>query len=236
MRCRVLDILAVILLLLSPLHSGDTSGHQRMSVQPLLEVLQRGNVSGSLDLSGPCDLGNFPDFPSLRMPRSGTALGTVREMLAGDQDLQVTQGSDSIIRIKQLGVPSDFLDVRIKHIRFQVNAANGQHEIYDQNTALELILQAPEVVLFMKNHHVAWRYEGRAATGSIGGTWPSTLPHISGSLSDVTVSEALDWILRTFPGLWLYENCPAHQENQRTVYLRFYRLQRFGLSTVVVGQ
>jgi hypothetical protein len=156
-------------------------------------------------------------------------------MLAGDQNLQVTQGSDSIIRIKQLGVPSDFLDVQIKYIRFQVNAANGQREIYDPNIALELILQAPEVVLFMKNHQVAWRYGGSGVTGGIG-AWPSTLPHISGSLRDVTVSEALDWILKTFPGVWLYENCPAQKENQRKVYLRFYRLERFGSSNIVVGQ
>jgi hypothetical protein len=34
-------------------------------------------------------------------------------------------------------------------------------------------------------------------------------PSFSGELNNVTLSEALDYMLKTFRGLWIYEECPA---------------------------
>ena len=48
------------------------------------------------------------------------------------------------------------------------------------------------------------------------------LPHISGNLDNVTLSEALDYVLRTFPGLWVYENCPS-KKRKRAVFITFFR-------------
>jgi hypothetical protein len=45
-------------------------------------------------------------------------------------------------------------------------------------------------------------------------------PTVYGKLEDVTVSQALDHVLRTFPGFWLYENC-ANKDGERTVYFSF---------------
>jgi hypothetical protein len=32
-------------------------------------------------------------------------------------------------------------------------------------------------------------------------------PSVPGELNDVTVAQALDYVLQTFPGFWLYQNC-----------------------------
>jgi hypothetical protein len=32
------------------------------------------------------------------------------------------------------------------------------------------------------------------------------LPHLSGELDNLTVSEAFDYILKAFPGLWTYQD------------------------------
>lgn len=40
---------------------------------------------------------------------------------------------------------------------------------------------------------------------------------ISGELNDVTLADALDYVLKTFPGFWLYQDCET-QDQQRVVY------------------
>src|SRR5262249_36616328 len=35
---------------------------------------------------------------------------------------------------------------------------------------------------------------------------------------------------------WIYENCPAHANQSRTVYIRFYQLRKLGSEVAVVGQ
>jgi hypothetical protein len=33
----------------------------------------------------------------------------------------------------------------------------------------------------------------------------------------------LDYMLKTFPGLWVYENCPGSGKDKRVVVFAFYR-------------
>jgi len=76
------------------------------------------------------------------------------------------------------------------------------------------IMAAPGVDAFMKEHDI------RTRAFRIEGLYPR-LPDIPGELDDVTVSEALDYVLRTFPGYWVYENCTT-PEGTRSVNFRFY--------------
>jgi len=39
----------------------------------------------------------------------------------------------------------------------------------------------------------------------------------------VTLSEALDYMLKTFPGLWVYESCRGSGKDNRVVVFAFYR-------------
>jgi hypothetical protein len=153
----------------------------------------------------------------------------LREILSDDPAMQVKQDPDGTIRMTEIGVPSDLLNVKISHILFETSRP-GQPGIYTANGALRLILRAPEVVAFMKTHNIEWPYHGDAVPGNLG-AWPPESPHISGSLENVTLSGALDHILRTFGGIWIYEDCPRSDSKNRVVYFRFYYLRKIGSRT-----
>lgn len=39
-------------------------------------------------------------------------------------------------------------------------------------------------------------------------------PSVPGELNDVTVEQALDYVAKTFPGFWTYENCRDPEGNR----------------------
>jgi hypothetical protein len=118
-------------------------------------------------------------------------------------------------------VPRDLLDLKIRQIQFQ---DRGGISVYTTQAALHAILRTPEVVTFMKAQHFEWPFPGEPVEGLH--TQPSpNLPHLSGTLDDVTVSQALDYVLQTFPGVWIYENCPGSDQKGRVVFFHFFRPQ-----------
>jgi len=46
---------------------------------------------------------------------------------------------------------------------------------------------------------------------------------ISGELNNVTLADALDYVLKTFPGFWLYQDCES-LDGQRLVYFGLFPL------------
>ena len=88
--------------------------------------------------------------------------------------------------------------------------------MYISQNVLQFITHAPEVETFMKDHGI--RQPPRMINQS-----SSPVPRVSGELNNITLSEALDYMLKTFPGLWVYENCPGSGENKRVVVFAFYR-------------
>jgi hypothetical protein len=64
--------------------------------------------------------------------------------------------------------------------------------------------------------------ERNIATGAfrLEGVYPD-LPEVPGELNDVTVSQALDYVLETFPGYWVYENCTT-PDGGRSINFEFY--------------
>lgn len=216
-----------------------TSAAKADSLQPLLEVLQKAGVSGSLEFSGRCDsldVAAFPDFPQLQAhANSKDTLQTVREMFSADPLMQVTQEPGGTIRMIERGVATDLLDIWIEHISFDSGQPATSHGIYDPNMALTYVLAAPEVQRFMKAYDIEWPYQGGPISILVGtGTPPpSTTPHISGPLDNVTFSHAMDHILKVFPGIWIYETCPQADKRNRIVYFRFYHLQKTSLGVTV---
>jgi len=206
------------------------------SVQPILEVLDKAKLSGSF-VFGRCYFSGCntpaPDFPHFLVPAraGGSTVQVLRELLADDPAMQVTQDPDGTIRMNEAGVPTDLLNVKISHILFE---SYGQR-VYTANGALRVILQTPEVLAFMKAHDIRGPFgpfdncggSGGAVPGNAG-AWPPESPHISGSLDNVTLSEALDYVLKTFPGIWIYETCPQIDKKQHVVYLRFLALHKVG--------
>jgi hypothetical protein len=115
-------------------------------------------------------------------------------------------------------VPSDILGVRISHVLFKVEYENAD-ALYDPRDALRAIMSAPEVAAYMKARDIGPPFDFEQIGAR---AMPSPkLPHISGTLDNVTLSEALDRVLQTFPGIWVYENCPS-KKRERAVFFTFF--------------
>lgn len=193
-------------------------------LRPLLEALDRAGLSGSLELSGHCGVGLPQDLPHMRAPTvsGGSALRLAREIFLDDPAMQVRQDPDGTIRMKENGTPTELLDVRINQVSFEKNGMPLQYAVYSPGTALYyVILKAPEVVAFAKAHDIEIRFVG---TIGMNGQFPADAPHISGSMGDLTLLQALDRLLKTFPGIWVYKSCPADGKGQE-VSFRFFSLQ-----------
>lgn len=199
-------------------------------LQPLLEALGRSEVSGSLELSGRCDAGPLPHFPHLgaASARGGSPLHVVREMFADDPAMQIVQGPDGIIRMTEGNAQNELLHVVIGHISFETNGLPRQDAAFTPNSALRhAILKSPEVAAFMKTHEIVLAY-GQGGTGG-NALYPISSPHIAGSMDNLTVSAALDRVLKAFPGVWVYESCPALDGKGQSIFLGFIKFQDPGL-------
>jgi len=184
---------------------GVKSGRKDFAARSTMaEVLAKTPFSGSLEYSGDCDMSQeLPVLPTVRAPlkdRDSSALVTLREIFADDHKMQVKQETGGTIRMVESGVPQELLDVTIRKLSF--------NDVYDPMSAEAMIISAPEVQVFMKAHGIE-RGSDRFRRGVRGfrqGPEPG-LPHISEDLDNVTVQQALDHLLKTFPGFWVYQNC-----------------------------
>ncbi len=196
----------------------DRGGSDPRIAEPLIKnVLNRAQVSGSLAYWGRCGSHTWrPDFPKIRLlsDYSGGPREVLQELFADDPNMQVTQEPQGMIRMVETDVPSDLLNIKIRHISFRVhgpaNTLNGP------NSALEFILSTPEVKAFNKEKNLGLPSDVFTAPGDSGSG-----RRAYGELDNVTVSQALDYILQIFPGFWVYENCPS-EEGGRTVFLGFF--------------
>jgi hypothetical protein len=206
-------------LLVPPSLAVPSAAQMERPLYPLYEVLANSKVSASMEFSGTCEP-NAAFFPNPQAPPTvnGAALDVAREMFAGDARMKVTADADGTVRIKQRGIQDDILNVKIGRIK--IGGDTPDTATYAPNLVLFAVMRAPEVAGFMKAHQMEWPptllfFEGSLIPPGFG------FPHLSGSLENVTVSEVFDYALRTFPGIWLYKNCPAHHGNKRRIQFRF---------------
>jgi hypothetical protein len=197
--CRL--AMASLLFLVGSCLSQDKAGvDQTVAVPEVQKILSGAQLSGSLEYWGLCDISK-PRPPELKLRpvsgREGSALDVLGEMFADDPKMRVTQESDGKIRMVESDVPKDFLEIKIHHLSFPPNG-------HTSGMALYAVLHAPEVIDFM-DHNIGRKtaWEGWGAPSVIATDGPS----VAGELNDVTVAQALDYVLRTFPGFWTYQNC-----------------------------
>lgn len=200
--------------------AGCCSGQVRGGADPkealplVRKVLSSARLSGSLEYWGRCNFS--PDFPKLRIVDTmGAPLETLRSMFAGDPFMSISQDVDGKIRMAESDVPKDILEVKIGHLSFPAGEmAHGPQ------VALLAILRTPEVIAFGRTHKIesisSLAGGGYSIPGNAGGGKAA-----SGTLSDITVAQALDHVLVTFPGFWLYETC-QDQKGARTIFVNFY--------------
>jgi len=179
---------------------------QRVALPAVQKILSSERRSGSLEYWGFCDLDKgWPDFPELRpvSGRQGSALDVLQELFADDLKMRVIQERDGKIRMVETDVPKDLLEVKIHHLSF--SALYQSRAIYHSGAmAVYAILNTPEVIAFMDHNigrKVAWEGWGMPGQVVIYG------PSVPGELNDVTVEQAMDYVLQTFPGFWFYQNC-----------------------------
>jgi len=192
---------------------GTPLGEARMQIG---DVLSKAHASGSLEYWGVCNFKElYPDFPKLKRisVHEGSPVELLREMFSVDSEMRVSQDADGIIRMIEEDVPSDLLGVKIHHLRFPV-------EYHGPHMAINVIVHSSEVIAFRREHNI-----GPSAEWGPGFAYPSDAfapdkPSVVGDLYDVTVKQALDYVLKTFHGFWLYENCKSPQGG-RIVYIGF---------------
>lgn len=200
-------IASVLLCLVGSCLSQDKGGgvDQRVALPEVQKILSSERRSGSLEYWGFCDLDKgWPDFPEPRpvSGRKGSALDLLQEMFADDPKMRVIQERDGKIRMAETDVPQDLLEVKIHHLSFSMPYTSGA-KAHSGAMAVHILLNSPEVIAFMEQNigrEVSW--DGWGMPGQIVLDGPS-VPE----LNDVTVEQALDHVLQTFPGFWLYQNC-----------------------------
>jgi hypothetical protein len=225
------------MLLQSPAPEAQASSAKEALLQPMLEVLEKAKLSGSLEFTGNCDGVFPPDLPPFRTitGRGGSTLQTLRKILRDDHAIRVEQDQTGKIRMVENDIPTDLLNIKIRHISFDgTYAAGPENGVYTPNQALYVILHVPELAVFIKARDIEILATDSGISGGAG-QFPPDSPHISGSLDDVTLSQALDRVLETFPGIWVYQNCPDRDDRERAVYFRFFYLRKFGAGAFVEG-
>jgi len=139
----------------------------------------------------------------------------LQDMFSGDSAMVVAQDANGLIRMVEKDVPTDILGVEIHHIVFDAAHAPFPKLFHGPNMALMTILSSPDVLSFEKEHNIS------PADFRLEGSMGQDLPALSGELNEVTLSQALDYVLKAFPGYWVYENCTTN-DGRRAVHFRFY--------------
>lgn len=213
-------VLFLALMLLTPCFSQERAGTPPQVAVPMLtEIFRSQKASGSIAYWGRCEaMKSYPDFPKLRQPsdNSRPTLDLLRDVFADDSKMEVTRDANGVFRIFESDVPMDLLEIRIHHLSFGP-PDQGFIKSYGPNSPLLKVEFSPEVQAYKKAYNVRplGRFIGPGDEGI-------KQPVILGELDDVTVKQALDYILQTFPGFWIYENCQT-DEGDRTVHFGFFK-------------
>jgi hypothetical protein len=206
-RGRIATSLLTAILVLA----GSSYCQEQATILSIVDVLRSGHLSGSLEYRGSCygqDDYLTRRFPITTTPTSHSAppLQILREMFAKDEDMLVTQEPDGTVRMVEKAVPKELLNVKIEHLSFDdEQKKDGPIFSFSPPAVLWLITHTPEVESFMKGHNIGRepRIVNEATT---------TKPHVSGELNNVTLSQALDYMAKTFRGLWVYKECPGDKK------------------------
>jgi len=183
-------------------------------------VLRAAHVSGALAYSSCGFHKRVPDdLPPMRVLEhySGSPIEALMKMFADDPRMLVTQEKGGMVRMMETDVPTDLLSFKIHHLSFFPLDAAESDAVHGSQMAVVAILQNPEVKDFRKAHNIG----PFADAYMLPGNCCSSGRVVHGELNDVTVSQALDYVLQTYPGFWIYENC-VDEKGERSVYFNLF--------------
>jgi hypothetical protein len=193
----------------SPPQNSSTSNTAEVQMLPsdfvatVLRVLEENRRSGSLVFRGRCtDSGGMTDSFKVTSPAHDVApIEALRQAFVNDPALTVKEDSSGMIRVVGGDVQPELLGVTIHDVKFQ--------EESDPRQATYKLLASPELKTYMQSHRTEF------VTTSGGLVPPPSGRHLSSALTDMTVSQSLDHIAQTFPGVWIYQECTTGQGEKR---------------------
>lgn len=166
-----------------------------------LEMFFATRSSGSLILHGTCEntfdgrdvvsdtVSNLPDGTFKNLADGLTELSHREPHVSWTRD---KSGSFQVIDDRAV---SDILQLRLACVRFK-GAVTPTAAIRD-------LMSTPEIRAYLADN----RIEEGTMFEHAGPVTTEGLPQLSGELRDVTVAQALDRIVRFFPGLWIFSEC-----------------------------
>jgi hypothetical protein len=172
----------------------------------------RTKTSGSLILAGKCDqtfeghvVSTEPIFaPS---PDSFALIDSALNALSRVAPQLVWQKqTNGLIRVRDNRVEASLLTLRLRKIELK--------NMVDLNDAINKLLENRELRVYLHQKHVelATVYNESFVSNQITSGALSTSPdtkRLSRTLTNVTLADALDYIVRIFPGIWTYSECPG---------------------------
>lgn len=190
-----------------PLTRGGTTVENFVS-----EMFFLTHSSGSMTLHGTCEdtqQGPLVVSDPLSRPPHGPFKGlddAMTELSHALPRLSWTRDARGLMRVSDDRVIGDILRIRLKRVHFA-------HATAPEN-AMQDIIAAPEVRSHLKQKGI----EGEVFMSNIQPPGAKGLPELSGELHDVTVAQALDRVMKFFPGLWIYSECG--RDSVRRVVIR----------------
>ena len=170
----------------------DMHGSGSMVFRGTCRDTQQGRVVYSDELSHP------PQGPFKNLGEAMTAVSAL------DPHVSWLRDADGLIRVNDDRLIGDVLQVRLKRVRFK--------RVVDATRAVEVVMSASEVTDYLQRNHIEQEI---LRTASV--TPGRDLPELSDELREVTVAQALDRIIRFFPGLWVYGECSCGSVRRVTI-------------------
>lgn len=152
--------------------------------------------SGSLLLSRKCTENGEVSAPLSKTPegRFNTIDDALAALSKSNPEFTWNRDSAGMIRIRDQRTEDDVLHIRLKHLYFK-GVTNSGEAVHD-------IVSEPAVREYFKRN----RIEYGLVFNHLGASTSNTRT-LSGDVKDITVGEALDLVVRFFPGLWTYSEC-----------------------------
>jgi len=169
-------------------------------------------TSGSIIVTGPCKKGPYgdgvlTDLVSIPDPAGFKRIDETLDNLSGVSDHYAwTRQNDGLVQLKDNRATAPLLRLELQRVELT--------KVVNLEDAIDKLLAATEVKAFLDRNHIALEpvFDG-------GSMWNEkmtrqlsksrTAPKYSLTLTKVTVEEALNSAVRTFPGVWVYYECPG---------------------------
>lgn len=183
--------------------------NQDMFLDDLGPALKAAGGAGRLYVHSRCvgaskDVLLFPRIAVKAQAKGKTGVAAIRDVLS-DKGVIVAERRPGLIGVWVGDVSSDLLRTRIHMIKLK------PMERYNYQDAIAAIIGTKEVHAKMRELHM--EISPRVIHYPISYPDPK-LPHLSASMTDLTMDEALDQVAQVFRGLLIYEECEGQNSSR----------------------